>query len=515
MKQEMKTVTQRFVRTMKQCIQRVLIANRGEIARRIIQACKELNIETVAIYSEVDKYAPHVREADLAVEIGPAPPTESYLNMARIITVAKQTQCQAIHPGYGFLAENAAFARQCVSAGLIFIGPPPEAMALVGNKLKARQTVMQAGVPIIPGMQTQALQNTDLKKIVQQIGLPIMIKAAAGGGGKGMRIVRKSKELQPALEASQREARSAFGDDTVYLEKFIERPRHVEVQVLADTHGNMVHLFERECSIQRRHQKIVEESPSPALDPELRQQMGQTACRVMEAVGYTNAGTVEFLLDAEKNFYFLEVNARIQVEHPVTELVTGIDLVKQQIRIAAGEPLPFSQEQIQQNGHAIECRIYAEDPENQFLPSIGKLIYVQEPQGAGIRCDSGIISGMEITHYYDPILSKVIVWDQTRDAAIKRMLHALSHYVILGIRTPIPFLIDLLSHPEFRNGNLHTHFLEEHFSGWKARPSRLDRALAIAIAAFLDSRPRNISTVSGKQRMPTPWETLGNWELLS
>ncbi|NOX36554.1 MAG: acetyl-CoA carboxylase biotin carboxylase subunit [Calditrichaeota bacterium] len=500
---------------MKQPIQRILIANRGEIARRVIQACKELNIETVAIYSDVDKYSPHVLDADMAVEIGPAPPTESYLNMDRIIAVARETRCQAIHPGYGFLAENAEFARRCVSEGILFIGPTPEAMALVGNKLKARQTVMQAGVPIIPGMQTRTQQDTDLEKIVQQIGFPIMIKAAAGGGGKGMRIVREFKELQPALEASQREARSAFGDDTVYLEKFIERPRHVEVQVLADAHGNIVHLFERECSIQRRHQKIVEESPSPALDPDLRQKMGETACRVMEAVGYTNAGTVEFLLDADKNFYFLEVNARIQVEHPVTELVTGIDLVKQQIRIAAGEPLPFSQEQIQQKGHAIECRIYAEDPENQFLPSIGKLIYVQEPQGAGIRCDSGIYSRMEVTHHYDPILSKVIVWDQNREAAIARMLHALSHYVILGIQTPIPFLIDLLSHPEFRSGNLHTHFLEEHFSGWKPRAQESERALAIAIAAFMDSRPRKTTVVSEEQRMPTPWESLGRWELLS
>ncbi len=514
MKRTRSSVTGRSLRGSTHRIERLLIANRGEIARRVIQACKELGIETVAVYSEVDRHAPHVLDADRAVEIGPAPPTESYLNMDRIIEAAKQTRCQAIHPGYGFLAENAEFARRCKAEGLIFIGPGPEAMALVGDKLKARQTVATAGVPIIPGMESRATDAAAIQAIADEIGFPIMIKAAAGGGGKGMRIVRDMQELQPALEAGRREAQAAFGDDTVYLEKFIERPRHVEVQVLADQHGNVVHLFERECSIQRRHQKIIEESPSLALDDTLRQTMGLTACRVMQAVGYTNAGTVEFLLDPDKNFYFLEVNARIQVEHPVTEMVTGIDLVKQQIRIAAGEPLPFSQAQIQPKGHAIECRIYAEDPENQFLPSIGKLEYVQEPQGAGIRCDSGIYPGMEVTHYYDPILAKVVVWDEHREAAIAKMIHALSQYVILGIQTPIPFLIELLSHSEFRKGNLHTHFLEEHFSGWKPKPGETIRRLAFLVAAYLDSRPRGIAVPAEEHRIPTPWETLGNWEML-
>jgi len=493
-------------------IRKILVANRGEIARRIIRACQEMNIPTVAVYSEADRHALHVLEADEAVSIGPPPPLESYLNMDAIIAAAQQTGCDAIHPGYGFLSENPVFARKCRDAGLVFIGPTPEAMELVGNKLRARQTVLQHGVPVTPGMESHAADFEEIRQFAHKIGYPIMIKAAAGGGGKGMRVVHSESELQHALEASQREALSAFGDDTVYLEKFIEKPRHVEIQVLADTHGNAVHVFERECSIQRRHQKIIEESPSPALDDALRQRMGEAALKVIQAVGYTNAGTVEFLLDENRNFYFLEVNARIQVEHPVSELISGIDLVKQQIRIASGETLPFTQDDLVQRGHALECRIYAEDPENNFLPSIGTVHFVQEPVGPGIRIDSALYSGMEVTHYYDPILSKIIVWDETRQGAINKMIRALQQYIILGVKTPIPFLIEVLNHPEFRAGNLSTRFIDDYFPQW--RLSFSPEELAIGIGAAKTLQTSSSKQPEGKQRsVHNPWQTLGHWEL--
>ncbi|RMG36263.1 MAG: ATP-grasp domain-containing protein, partial [Methanobacteriota archaeon] len=453
-----------------------------------------------------------VLKADEAVYIGEAPPQESYLNIEKIIKAALETGCQAVHPGYGFLAENADFARKCRDAGLIFIGPSPEAMELVGDKLTARETMEDAQIPITPGAEIQGDDWNAIAQTAEAIGYPLMIKATAGGGGKGMRMVENPSELKSAIEAGRREARSAFGNGMVYIEKLIRNPRHVEFQVLADEQGNTVHLFERECSIQRRHQKIVEESPSPALDEELRQKMGETACRVMKAVGYTNAGTVEFLLDEEKNFYFLEVNARIQVEHPVTEMVTGLDLVKLQFHIANGHPLPFSQEAVHQQGHAIECRIYAEDPENHFFPSIGKLLHVQEPSGPGIRCDSGIYSGFEITHHYDPILSKLIVHAGTREEAIARMKLALSDYVILGVKTPIPFLLDLFNHPEFVAGNLHTGFLSEHFENWEARYTR--ERLHAALTAAVFHNPMRQATFSGASaKMPTPWQSVGNWQL--
>ncbi len=493
-------------------LRKILVANRGEIARRIIRACQEMNIPTVAVYSEADRHALHVLEADEAVPIGPPPPLESYLNMDAIIAAAQQTGCDAIHPGYGFLSENPVFARKCRDAGLVFIGPTPEAMELVGNKLRARQTVLQHGVPVTPGMESHAADFQEIRQFARKIGYPIMLKAAAGGGGKGMRVVHSEDELQHALEASQREALSAFGDDTVYLEKFIEKPRHVEIQVLADTHGNAVHVFERECSIQRRHQKIIEESPSPALDEPLRQQMGEAALKVIQAVGYTNAGTVEFLLDENRNFYFLEVNARIQVEHPVTELISGIDLVKQQIRIASGETLPFTQDDLMQRGHALECRIYAEDPENNFLPSIGTLQFVQEPVGPGIRIDSGIYSGMEVTHYYDPILSKIIVWDETRQGAINKMIRALQQYIILGVKTPIPFLIEVLNHPEFRAGNLSTRFIDDYFQQWRLSFSAEELAIGIAAAKMLQ-KPQTRQPGGNQRTVHNPWQTLGHWEL--
>ncbi len=497
---------------MAKSIRKILIANRGEIARRVIRACQEMHIKTVAVYSEADRFSLHTLEADEAVPIGAPPPLESYLNMDAIIQAAKQTHCDAIHPGYGFLAENAHFARKCQEAGFIFIGPSPEAMELVGNKLRARQTVIQHGVPVTPGMESHTADLSEIKTFADKIGYPIMIKAAAGGGGKGMRIVHTAEELQHAIEASQREAKSAFGDDTVYLEKYIANPRHVEIQVLADTHGNAVHLFERECSIQRRHQKIIEESPSPALNTALRQQMGEAALKVIQAVGYTNAGTVEFLLDENKNFYFLEVNARIQVEHPVTELVTGIDLIKQQIRIAEGATLPFSQQEITQRGHAIECRIYAEDAANNFLPSIGTLHLVQEPVGPGIRIDSGIYTGYEVTHFYDPILSKVIVWDENREGAIQKMIAALKQYIILGVQTPIPFLMDILNHPDFRKGNLSTHFIDQHFPQWTLNLSSEEQAIAIALAKAVNSKASRV-TKAPQSRLHNPWQTLGHWEL--
>ncbi|MGH1366232.1 MAG: acetyl-CoA carboxylase biotin carboxylase subunit [Calditrichia bacterium] len=492
---------------------KVLIANRGEIAVRVIRACREMGLLTVAVCSEVDRLAPHALAADEVVEIGPAPPLESYLNIDNVLKAAADTGCDALHPGYGFLSENAVFARRCIAAGLNFIGPSAESIEQVGDKLKAREAMLNAGVPQTPGAEIKGLSEKDVRKLAEDIGFPVMVKAAAGGGGKGMRVVHNADDLMSAVEAGQREAGSAFGDDTVYMEKFIERPRHIEYQVLADTHGNTVHLFERECSIQRRHQKIVEETPSPALDDELRERMGKTACRVMEAVNYTSAGTVEFLLDEEKNFYFLEVNARIQVEHPVTEMVTGIDLVKQQIRVARGEKLAFKQSDITQRGHSIECRIYAENAETNFLPSIGKLQLVKEPAGPGIRVDSGVRTGMDVTHFYDPILSKLIVWDETREAAISRLTLALSDYVILGVETPLAFLKELINHPAFVSGDLHTGFLPEHFADWKNEPAEPEKVLALLAAAAFASKGKTAVRAEGDREDPTPWQSLGDWQM--
>ena len=493
-------------------IKKVLVANRGEIAVRIVKACQELSIPTVAIYSEVDQAAPHVQIADEAVSIGPPPPLESYLNIDKIVGTAKEHNVDAIHPGYGFLAENALFAQRCEKEGLIFIGPTSKAMALLGDKLRSRQTMLQANVPVIPGMHKKVTSLEEISIEAEKIGYPVLLKASAGGGGKGMRVVYSVDELKDAMEAGKREAKSAFGDDSVYLEKFIEQPRHVEFQVLADNYGNVVHLFERECSIQRRHQKIIEESPSVALNDELRQRMGETAIKVVKSSRYTNAGTVEFLLDKNKKFYFLEVNARLQVEHPVTEFVTGIDLVKQQIRIAAGEKLPFKQSDLQQKGHAIECRIYAEDPENNFLPSLGKILFVEEPTGPWVRNDSGIYSGIEVSMYYDPILAKLIVWGENREDARNRMLNALQNYVILGIKTQIPFLKDVIEHPEFIKGNTFTNFIENYFPEWKQGAQ--DEKLAIAVAAMQSLENFGNKKTTAKQKKITPWLTVGNWEIL-
>ena len=495
-------------------INKVLVANRGEIAVRVINACREMGIQTVAVYSDVDKQGLHVLKADQAVHIGPPESAISYLNIDKIVAAALENGCDAVHPGYGFLSENEHFARACQTAGLIFIGPSPEAIRTVGDKLIARQTMVSAGIAVTPGVEIEGQDTEWIAREAEKIGFPLMVKAAAGGGGKGMRIVHSKNELTDAIAASRREAKSAFGNETVYMEKYIQKPRHIEFQVLADQHGNIVHLFERECSIQRRHQKIIEETPSPALDPELRAKMGEVACRVMKAVNNFNAGTVEFLLDEHRNFYFLEVNARIQVEHPITEMVTGVDLVKQQIRIAAGEPLPFIQADLKQTGHAIECRIYAEDPANKFFPSIGKLLYTSIPNGPGIRVDTGVYSGVDITHYYDPILSKLIVHAQNRSEAIGKMRHALQNYVVLGVKTGIPFMLDVLSHPKFISGDIDTGFIAKHMPDWQPQLDETHQQLAAVVAATRTVPAFSTQRLTGgAHRDFSPWQTLGQWQL--
>jgi acetyl-CoA carboxylase biotin carboxylase subunit len=457
---------------------KVLVANRGEIAVRIIRACRELGIRTVAVFSEVDRNALHVRYADEAYCIGPAPARESYLRIDRIIDVARRTGADAIHPGYGFLAERPDFAEACEEAGIVFIGPPPRAIGAMGDKATARKMAKALGVPIIPGTDG-GLSDEDLIRAAEIIGFPILIKASAGGGGKGMRIVRSPEEMPDALAAARREAMAAFGDDDVYLEKLVEGARHVEVQILADQHGNVIHLGERECSIQRRHQKLIEESPSPIVDEEMRQRMGEVAVRIAQAIGYVNAGTVEFLVDKERNFYFIEMNTRLQVEHPVTEMVTGVDIVKEQIRIARGRKLRYRQEDIRQTGWAIECRITAEDPFNGFMPSTGRIVTLAEPTGPGIRVDSGVYEGCEITPYYDSLIAKVIAWGETRGEAILRMLRALEEFRIIGIQTTIPFHQAILNSTRFLAGHFDTKFVEERFSMDDETPPELEEVAAI------------------------------------
>jgi 3-methylcrotonyl-CoA carboxylase alpha subunit len=456
---------------------KILIANRGEVAVRIIRACQEMDIRTVAVYSEADANALHTMLADESVCIGPPSPGQSYLCGDCILDVAKRLGCEAIHPGYGFLSENATFAEAVGVAGLVFIGPSPEAMRIMGSKTSARAAMAAAGVPIVPGYQ-QSQADADLLAAAERIGFPVLVKATAGGGGKGMRVVEQAADLPAALQSARREAKNAFGDDRIYLERLIVRPRHIEFQVFGDHQGNAVHLYERECSVQRRHQKIVEETPSPLLDAGLRQRMGDAAVAAVRAVGYVNAGTLEFLVDPERNFYFLEMNTRLQVEHPITEQVTGVDLVKLQIRVAAGEPIPFKQEQVGQRRHAIECRIYAEDPANQFLPSIGKVLRAVEPVGPGVRVDAGITTGDEVTLHYDPMIAKLIVLGEDRPDAIRKMDWALSHYVLLGVTTNIPFLRDVITHEVFRRGEATTGFVDEYFADWQ--PSiKPDRSSAI------------------------------------
>jgi acetyl-CoA carboxylase biotin carboxylase subunit len=464
---------------------KVLIANRGEIALRVIRACRELGVGSVAVYSEADARAPHVREADEAVLLGPAPSRESYLKGDVIIEAAQRVGADAIHPGYGFLSERAWFARAVREAGLTFVGPPAEAIAAMGSKTAARQLAIAAGTPVVPGTTSALRDVAEAERVADQFGYPVLLKAAAGGGGKGMRVVHRREELADALSSAQREAMNAFGDDAVYVEKYILGPRHVEIQVLGDHHGTMLHLGERECSVQRRHQKMIEEAPSVAVTPELRTRMGEAAVAAARAAGYTNAGTCEFLLDASGAFYFLEMNTRIQVEHPVTELVTGVDLVQWQLRVAAGERLPFAQESLAPRGWAIECRITSEDPANGFLPSTGRVQYLHVPAGPGVRWDAGIETGSEITLHYDPMLAKLIVWAPDRAQAISRMHRALLELTIEGIETSRDFHLRVMEDSEFRAGAIEIQWLERRLAALAASAPPRSSVLRAAIAAVL------------------------------
>lgn len=474
-------------------INKILIANRGEIALRIVRACAEVGITSVAVFSDADRTALHVRAADEAYPIGPAPSRDSYLRVDKILEVARKSGADAIHPGYGFLAENADFAQAVMDAGLIWIGPPPSAMRLLGDKLAARHTAQAAGVPTVPGSDV-AVDDLDQALIAaQRIGYPVLIKASAGGGGKGMRVVRSKDELEAALRTAQSEAQSSFGSGVVYFEKYLEHVRHVEIQILADSHGNAIHLGERECSIQRRHQKLIEESPSTVVDADLRARMGSVAVAAALAAQYTSAGTVEFLLDNDRNFYFLEVNTRLQVEHPVTEWVTGIDIVLEQFRVAEGMPLSITQEDIEVRGHAIECRIAAEDPFNNFAPSLGTIVSLAEPGGPGVRVDSSMYRGGKVSIYYDPMIAKLIVWAPTREHAMMRMRRALEEFGIRGIQTNIPFHLAVLADAAFQEGRIHTGFVEEFMAtGWltqrDAHDEELERTAAYLGALVVDQK---------------------------
>lgn len=444
-------------------MKKVLVANRGEIARRVIRTLNRMNIKSVAVYSDADRDAPFVHEASEAVHIGPSPSAESYLVQDKIIAAAKELGVDGIHPGYGFLSENASFAERLQQEGIVLIGPSPEAMNVMGDKLSAKQRVKDYDVPLVPGID-EAVKDVDTAtKIAKEIGFPVLIKASAGGGGKGMRLVENEAEMKEQMQLAQSEARSSFGDDAVFVEKFVTKPRHIEIQVFADNHGNVIHLFERECSIQRRHQKVIEEAPSAILTPELRKQMGEAACNVAKACNYAGAGTVEFLLDAELNFYFLEMNTRLQVEHPVTEEITGLDLVEWQIRVARGEKLPLSQDQVKMNGHAMEVRVYAEDALNNFTPDIGTLRRYKKPVADYIRIDDAFEEGMEIPIYYDPMIAKLVTWGKNREESIDRMIKAINHYEISGLRTTLDFGKYVMKHPAFRSGDFDTNFVKHYF----------------------------------------------------
>jgi acetyl-CoA carboxylase biotin carboxylase subunit len=498
---------------------KVLIANRGEIALRIVRACQELGLRSVAVYSEPDAGAPHVREADEAVAIGPAPSSESYLRADKLIDAARRTGAQAIHPGYGFLAEREHFARAVRDAGLTFVGPPPEAIAALGSKIAARTLAMKANVPVVPGTAEPLKDAAEAAKIAKKFGYPVLLKAAAGGGGKGMRVVQSESELAGALDSARREAKNAFGDDAVYVEKYITGPRHVEIQVLGDTHGTMLSLGERECSVQRRHQKMIEEAPSPAVTPELRKRMGETAVRAAKAAGYVNAGTCEFLLDRDGNFFFLEMNTRLQVEHPVTEMVTGIDIVQWQLRIARGEKLPFTQEQLAPRGWAIECRITSEDPSNNFLPSTGRISYLRLPGGPGVRWDGGIGIGTEIGLHYDPMLAKLIVWAPTRDAAIARMHRALLELTVEGVETSRDFHLRVMEDADFKSGAIDIQWLERRLASLTSVAPPAGGELAAAIAAALlaeeERTLRKVPSSSGSSPSAVdPWHLAARQEAL-
>ncbi len=496
-------------------IKKVLIANRGEIAVRVIRACRDLGISTVAVYSDADRTSLHVRYADEAVLIGAAPPRDSYLRIDKILDAARRAGADAIHPGYGFLSEREEFAQAVMDEGLIFIGPPPSAIALMGDKQMARETVKRAGVPVIPGTEP-GLRDDEIIAAAEQIGFPVMVKAAAGGGGKGMRGVYNAADLPGALAVARREAESAFGDGRVYLEKMIEGARHIEFQILADMHGNTVHLGERECSIQRRHQKLVEEAPSPFVDVDLRQRMGEMAIRAAQAVNYVNAGTIECLVDKDKNFYFLEMNTRLQVEHPVTELVTGVDLVKEQIRIARGRRMGLTESVIEPKGWAIECRVNAEDPYNNFLPSVGTISTLLVPTGPGVRVDSGVYTGYTITPYYDSMIAKLICWGDDRPEAMLRVRRALEEFTIMGVKHNIPFHQNLLNSFSFIAGKFDNKFVEERFSmtTYEQSPSDEELETAAIAATLFAHRSRQLAgqVVSRNERDVSNWKWLSRWE---
>ncbi|HYA36341.1 MAG TPA: acetyl-CoA carboxylase biotin carboxylase subunit [Candidatus Binataceae bacterium] len=498
---------------------KILIANRGEIAVRVIRACRDLGIESVAVYSEADRNALHVREADYAVPVGAAPAAQSYLLTDRIIEAAKSTGAEAIHPGYGFFSENAGFARAVEEMGITFIGPPPDAIIAMGDKVEARKLMNFAGVPVVPGSPDTLETEEQVREIANKIGFPIMVKAAAGGGGKGLRLVESDKDLASIVRTVSSEAKSSFGDGRFYVEKFVRKPRHIEIQVFADKHGNTVHLFERECSIQRRNQKVVEESPSPFVTPEMRAKMGEVAVRAAKAVNYVGAGTIEFLTDADRNFYFLEMNTRIQVEHPVTEMVTGIDLVRLQIEVAAGKRLPFKQKDLHQRGWAIECRIYAEDPDHGFVPAPGKIATLKWPEGPGIRNDAGVYAGAEVPIFYDPMISKLVAWGADRPQAIDRMRRALGEFQIAGgLRTNLDFHRWIVRHPRFHEGDFDTSFINQEWKPSKDGAGE-DRALfaAALLAAVQGQQSQNgAKEEASAQRgnRPSPWKTMGRLEAM-
>lgn len=490
-------------------IHKLLVANRGEIALRIMRSAREAGVKTVAVYSEIDRQALHVRFADEAVAIGPPPSSQSYLVMDKIIDAAKKTGADAIHPGYGFLSENEDFAKKVRDAGLIFIGPSPESIELMGSKLAAKSAAAKFGVPLVPGTAEPITDIPAAKKLAKEIGYPVLIKASAGGGGKGMRVVEKDEEFEEQMERAVSEATSAFGDGSVFIEKYVTQPRHIEFQIFGDQHGNVVHLFERECSIQRRHQKVIEEAPSSILTPELRKKMGEAAVNVAKAANYYNAGTVEFIVDGNLNFYFLEMNTRLQVEHPVTEQITGLDLVKLQIKVAEGEKLPFKQEDLSIHGHAVEVRVYAEDPQNNFLPDIGTLTNYRRPQGHGIRVDDGFEQGMSIPFYYDPMIAKMICHADTREQAIAKTIRAIDEYDITGVQTTLGFCKYVLQHEAFTSGNFDTKFVEKYFKPEVLSPEATDdeKLVAAALAALVSKREtKTVLVESGTAASVSKWK---------
>ncbi len=492
-------------------IKKVLVANRGEIAVRIMRSCREMGIASVAVFSEADRTSMHVRYADEAYCIGPSPSNESYLKMDTILEVALKTKADAIHPGYGFLSENADFAGKVLAAGIKFIGPSPYAISAMGDKMTARELMQNSGVPVVPGTKESLSNTDDLHAVAKEIGYPIMIKASAGGGGKGMRLVKAESELVSSFNMAKSEALSSFGNDTVYMEKYIESPHHIEFQILADQHGNTIHLFERECSVQRRHQKVVEETPSPHMTPELRHTMGQYAVKAAQSVEYVGAGTIEFLVDDQHNFYFLEMNTRLQVEHPITERITGIDIVKEQIKIADGEKLSYAQDEVVMHGHAIECRIYAEDPQNNFMPNPGVIKHITEPLGLGVRTDGYVYKGYEIPIFYDPMISKLIIWAKTRDEAIARMKRALFEYKITGVKTSIPFLEKIMDTPDFKSGKYDTHFIEKNKAYLEiGEPCELECQDIAMFVAYLDfMKKQEYKVRDNVTNKPSPWKEFG------